>query len=95
MVVVAYDIAGNGKAAARRLRQISRLCDDFGVRVQRSLYECKVNAEQLQGLTDELHRIMDPDHDSIRIYRLGKHYKERSDSFGRDLVEWDRDTFVL
>jgi CRISPR-associated protein Cas2 len=43
--LILYDIAD-----AKRLRRVARVCEDFGVRLQDSVFECDISPVQLQRL---------------------------------------------
>lgn len=42
MVIVSYDVSTTTKDGRRRLRKVARICEDFGQRVQNSVFECLV-----------------------------------------------------
>lgn len=42
MVLVTYDVNTESVAGRKRLRQVAKLCVDFGQRVQHSVFECSV-----------------------------------------------------
>ncbi len=65
-VVISYDIVDN----RRRLKAARLLLDFGGQRVQRSVFECHITARNLERLQARLTRLIDPEVDSIRIYRL-------------------------
>lgn len=67
-------ISDGGK---RRLRKVAKKCEDFGVRVQNSVFECIVDATQLKILEIELKKIINPAVDSLRFYKLGNNYKNK------------------
>ena len=62
-LVVTYDITDD-----RRRVKIANILKSFGERVQLSVFECWLTAEELEELRGLLSRQMDPDLDSIRIY---------------------------
>lgn len=95
MVVVVYDISGADAAASKRLRNVVRTCGKYGVRVQKSVFECLINAEQYRQIRQALSKTINGETDSIRFYLLGKHYQTRIETLGRGGVSWDRETFVL
>lgn len=65
-VVISYDIRNN-----RRRTRVSRRLEDFGAqRVQYSVFECYVTAENLDKLRRRLEKEFDPTEDSIRFYTL-------------------------
>jgi CRISPR-associated protein Cas2 len=76
MVVVSYDVAqdDNGK---RRLRKVAKACQNFGQRVQYSVFECLVDPEQWTQLRTNLEALINADFDSLRYYFLGANWKKR------------------
>lgn len=69
-VLVTYDVATDTAAGRRRLRRVAQLCEAYGQRVQKSVFECILNAAQLQELRHRLRGEIDEAEDSLRIYRL-------------------------
>ena len=95
MIIVVHDIEGSGKAAVKRQRRIASICEAYGVRVQRSVFECEVNADQLRNLVLELNMVLDADTDSVRLYSLGNRWQNRIQVLGHEPVGWDREACVL
>jgi CRISPR-associated protein Cas2 len=54
----------------RRLRRIANELENFGQRVQRSVFECWLNGEDLFELKHRLANLMEPDEDQVRYYPL-------------------------
>ena len=71
-ILVAYDVSTETREGRRRLRKVATICLGFGQRVQKSVFECRVTAAQLEELEDRLLRTVDLAQDSIRIYRLAE-----------------------
>lgn len=69
-ILVAYDVATDSPEGQRRLRQVARVCLDFGQRVQKSVFECSVSETQYEKLRYRLLEEIDEEEDSLRIYRL-------------------------
>lgn len=69
-VLVTYDVATDAAAGRRRLRRVAKVCEGFGQRVQKSVFECVVSEGELALLVARLRGEVDPDHDSLRVYRL-------------------------
>ena len=69
-VLVAYDVATDDLAGRRRLRRVAKVCEGFGQRVQKSVFECIVTEGELAMLNARLSGVIDPRADSLRIYRL-------------------------
>lgn len=83
MVVVAYDVDTTDKAGARRLHKVAKLCERNGVRVQNSVFEVLLDAAQLAALKCALEKVIDPETDSVRFYRLGNSYTSKIEVMGK------------
>lgn len=81
-VLVTYDVATSTKGGTRRLRHVAKACLDYGQRVQNSVFECQIDPAQLTTFKARLEEIMDPEHDSIRFYYLGKNWHRRVEHLG-------------
>lgn len=64
-ILVSYDIPDN-----KRRTKIAKILEDYGDRVQYSVFECNLSAKHLRRLTAELEEVMNDKEDSIRMYRL-------------------------
>lgn len=82
LMLVSYDVSTMESAGRRRLRKIAKACQNWGVRVQNSVFECNVNPAQWVELKEELESIFDPDEDSLRYYNLGSNYTNRIEHVG-------------
>jgi CRISPR-associated protein Cas2 len=69
-LLVAYDVSTETAEGRRRLRRVAKVCEAHGQRVQKSVFECVLNREQLELLRHRLRREIDLAEDSLRIYRL-------------------------
>jgi len=65
LYLVAYDIAD-----PKRLVRIAKACEDFGVRVQYSLFECRLEPDEFQRLWQAIRAEMDSDEDRAVAYPL-------------------------
>ena len=83
-ILVAYDVNTETKEGRRRLRKVATTCKDFGQRVQYSVFECRVNAAQLESFRARLVGIISEDEDSLRIYRLHPPREKNIESYGQD-----------
>lgn len=83
-VLVTYDVSTETKAGRRRLRKVATTCKDFGQRVQYSVFECQVNDAQHESLRAQLLKIINPEEDSLRIYRLRSPREEYLECYGLD-----------
>ena len=62
---------------------MAKTCQDYGQRVQNSVFECLVDPAQKVLLVEKLIGIIDETRDSLRIYHLGKDHKAHIESYGR------------
>ncbi|QAZ67011.1 CRISPR-associated endonuclease Cas2 [Solidesulfovibrio carbinolicus] len=82
LVLVSYDVNTQDAAGRRRLRKIARHCENWGQRVQYSVFECVVDPAQWVALRGNLVACMDPGKDSLRFYFLGANWKNRVEHVG-------------
>ena len=82
LVVVAYDVRTEDKAGRRRLRRVAKLCQNFGQRVQFSVFECLVDPAQWANLKAKLLGEIDLKADSLRFYFLGANWQNRIEHIG-------------
>lgn len=82
MVLVTYDVNTQTKKGRARLRRIAKECENFGQRVQNSVFECQVDPAQWANLRFRLLGIIDPKVDSLRFYFLGKNWRRRVEHQG-------------
>ncbi len=62
-ILVAYDVSTETAAGRRRLRQVANACLAYGQRVQKSVFECALTAQQLVSLEHRLAGIVDEEED--------------------------------
>lgn len=70
LVVVAYDVSTDTAEGRRRLRRAAQVCCGYGVRVQKSVFECRVTPAQLARLLLHLSKTIHPAEDSLRVYSV-------------------------
>jgi CRISPR-associated protein Cas2 len=70
LILVTYDVSTKTPAGERRLRKVALVCQDFGQRVQKSVFECSVDQATYEHLMRRLLECIDKDEDSLRFYRL-------------------------
>jgi CRISPR-associated protein Cas2 len=80
---------------ARRLRKVAVQMENFGQRVQRSVFECHLQAEQLQELQQRLAAVLEPLEDQVRYYRLCGKDKQSIVIDGPGWVSSDPDYLLL
>lgn len=82
-VLVTYDIATLDREGERRLARVAGICERFGIRAQYSVFECRLSQASLQALIGELLDAIDPNVDSINVYRFDRPIAEMRSSIGR------------
>ncbi|SES90308.1 CRISPR-associated protein, Cas2 family [Nitrosomonas marina] len=70
LIIITYDVSTETRAGRRRLRRVAKICEGHGQRVQKSVFECKVNLMQFEELERQLLAEIDEKEDSLRLYRL-------------------------
>ncbi len=83
-VLITYDINTISKGGRKRLRKVAKVCQNFGQRVQNSVFECKVDEGQFQLVKSQLYNVINHSTDSLRFYRLGKNYKKTVEQMGHN-----------
>lgn len=94
MVLVTYDVNTETKAGRKRLRKVSKLCLDYGQRVQNSVFECSVTPAEFIEIKEKLKQIIEVEADNIRFYLLGKNWQKRVETLGVN-NSYDPDIGVL
>ncbi|MEE1132541.1 MAG: CRISPR-associated endonuclease Cas2 [Caryophanon sp.] len=82
LILVTYDVAVSKPLGQKRLRRVAKVCEAYGMRVQNSVFECKVDATQYKQLQLALLDIINESEDSLRFYELGNNYKNKVVHFG-------------
>jgi CRISPR-associated protein Cas2 len=82
MVLVTYDVSTQSPGGPGRLRRVARACQDYGQRVQFSVFEIEVDPAQWTLLRARLEAIIDPTQDSLRYYHLGASWRRRVEHVG-------------
>ncbi len=81
-VVVTYDVNTETTEGKRRLRNVAKICKNYGVRVQNSVFECVVDSVQLMELKSKIGEVMCCETDSVRYYNLGNEGRRRVEHAG-------------
>ena len=63
--VIVYDIA-----CPKRLRRIAQVCEQSGVRIQKSVFECWLDEERFESLWAQLLTLLEPQEDTLAAYVL-------------------------
>lgn len=96
MVLITYDVSLESPAGKRRLRQIAKICQDYGTRVQYSVFECDIDPTQWLRLKAKLLSTFDEESDSLRFYMLGKNWRSKVEHHGAKVaLDLFGDTLII
>ena len=96
MILVSYDVRTEAAAGRRRLRRVARVCRNSGQRVQKSVFECRVNQAQYEALERALLAEIDLNEDNLRFYRLTEPLTQHVKEFGVfRAVDFENDSLVV
>lgn len=65
LIVVSYDVPSD-----KRRAKLAHALEDFGKRVQLSVFECLLEEAQVVRMRRRIERLVEAEEDSVRIYRL-------------------------
>lgn len=85
LILITYDVNTESSGGKSRLRRVAKLCENYGQRVQNSVFECLLDPAQLLFVKEKLLKIIDEKQDSLRIYHLGDKYDRKIENFGAKL----------
>lgn len=88
--LVAYDIA-----CPRRLRRVAMACEDYGLRVQKSLFECWLEQDRFDRLWDRLSALIHPEEDSLAAYVIDAGDASRRRAAGTFVPTRRRESFIF
>ena len=83
LILVTYDVSTETSAGRRRLRNAAKICLNYGQRVQKSVFECKVTQADFEEMQRKLLTIIDTAEDSLRFYRLSEPLVKNVWEFGK------------
>jgi len=66
--LICYDIVNDS-----RRNKVSRLLEAYGLRVQKSVFECVLDDKQYENLSKRLLKLLNKHSDQIRFYPLSAH----------------------
>lgn len=89
VMVFCYDVESD-----RRRRRVAALLEEWGVRVQKSVFEARLTDRQARALLARAARELGP-RDSLRMYALSAHGLARSAAIGAAPVPEQRDFWLL
>ena len=85
-ILITYDVSTETSAGRSRLRRVAKTCEDYGQRVQKSVFECTVSDVVFHEMKTRLLNVIDESEDSIRFYKLPGKRNALVEEFGRGEV---------
>jgi len=82
LIIATYDVSTETPEGRRRLRRVAKVCLRFGQRVQKSVFECRVDQIQYEELERALLAEIDLEEDNLRFYRLTEPQELRVKQYG-------------
>lgn len=96
MILVSYDVRTEAPEGRRRLRRVARACLNYGQRVQKSVFECRVNQAQYEALERRLLEEIDESEDNLRFYRLTEPLAQHVKEYGVfKAIDFENDSLVI
>ena len=95
-MIVSYDVSLVSEGGKRRFRRVARICVNYGLRVQNSVFECEVDWANFVDMKAALLSEIDPANDSLRIYHLGSKYRDKTEHYGvKSIPDLKEDTLLF
>mgnify|MGYP001767145664 CR=1 FL=1 len=82
MVLITYDVNTESEGGKKRLRKVAKACQNYGQRVQNSVFECLIDPARFKRLQNILENTIDKEKDSLRYYYLGDEWRGRVEHVG-------------
>lgn len=96
LILVSYDVRTEDVAGRRRLRRVARVCVNHGQRVQKSVFECRVDQAQYEALERALLAEIDLNEDNLRFYRLTEPLAQHVKEFGVfRATDFEKDSLIV
>jgi CRISPR-associated protein Cas2 len=89
--LVCYDVVSD-----RRRNRVANLLKGYGLRVQKSVFECVLNASQYEMLNQKLKKCLKKNEDQVRFYPMSGHTRDKVLILGmQPLREVDDVAFIV
>lgn len=96
MFILAYDISTENYKGRKRLRRVAKTCENYGQRVQKSVFEFQLDDKKFLQMRSEVLDIMNKNEDNIRIYKIiepKENYVEEHGNFRA--IDYESDTLLI
>ncbi|HID05930.1 MAG TPA: CRISPR-associated endonuclease Cas2 [Armatimonadetes bacterium] len=83
LILITYDVSTETADGRRRLRRVAKTCENYGQRVQKSVFECQVDTATYELLESSLLDEINDKEDNLRIYKLTEPLDKNIKEFGK------------
>lgn len=95
LVLITYDVNTENSNGKTRLRKVAKQCENYGQRVQNSVFECIMDSAKCRQVKEILLKIIDQEKDSLRFYNLGNKYQTKVEHYGAKKTYSVDDTLII
>lgn len=88
-IVVTYDIIDD-----KRRSKIAKRLKDYGIRVQKSVFECLLEEEKIKCMIEKATPLL-KEEDSFRIYCLCESCRKKIKSYGDERITDDPEVYIV
>ncbi|MBO0798379.1 MAG: CRISPR-associated endonuclease Cas2 [Blastocatellia bacterium] len=89
LVLITYDISNQ-----KRLRRVARLLQTYGVRLQRSVFECRIDPKHFDELLVKINEAIKHHEDRVHVYRICESCQERFTRYNRGNLLPEMDVWI-
>jgi CRISPR-associated protein Cas2 len=90
-MIVAYDIAD-----VKRLNKVAKVIKDYGVRVQKSIFEVDVSNKVFDEMKFRIEEIIEPSEDGVKYFPLCEKCAGTAEIIGQGVfIDPDKEYYVL
>jgi CRISPR-associated protein Cas2 len=94
-LLITYDVDTTDRQGERRLRRVAKICEGFGHRVQKSVFEVVCNPVERLRREASLREVLDETTDSVRIYQLDKGTFHKAQHLGAAVNAAHREPWII
>ena len=96
LYILAYDISTEDAKGRKRLRKVAKACENYGQRVQKSVFEFQLDEKKFLQMKKEVLNIMKEKEDNVRIYKIIEPKEEYVEEYGNfTAVDYENDTLII
>jgi len=90
-IIVAYDIAN-----PRRLNRVAKVIKDYGIRVQKSIFEVEVDRKCFDEMKTRVEKVIEPSEDGVKYFPVCEKCAGTLEIIGQGVyIEPDEEFYIL